>query len=465
MRTLANTNDMVLLVEDRETMRRSLRRLLAEAGYTIEEAADISSAKAKLSSHTPDIILSDLRLPDGEGTDLIPEALQQPKPPPVILITAYGSVETAVQAMKSGAYDFLTKPVDSQHLLLLVKRAIEETRIKRQYELLAREHESGAPILIGENTQFRAVMKRASTAAPTDTTVLILGESGTGKELLARIIHQQSPRRDASFIPVNCAAISASLAESVLFGHERGAFTGATTQHRGWFELAHGGTLLLDEIGDLELPLQGKLLRVLEDGELQRVGGSRWIKVDVRIIAASNRALLDEVDAGRFRRDLYYRLAVFPLTIPPLRDRLDDVPLLAEYFRSIHSGRFGKHDLSFPDGVLDELKNYRWPGNVRELSNIVERAVILAKTGKMNRDLFPVIPVMQPMPRQTISEVPSNLKGYVADAVERIERDAIVRALEQTSGNRSHAARMLGITYRTLLNKLKAFGMDVDNMP
>ena len=232
-----------MLVEDRATMRRSLKRILEEAGYEISEADSIGAAKDMLPAEQPDLILTDLRLPDGQGTELIPEAQQLPRTPPVILITAYGTVETAVEAMKLGAYDFLTKPVDSQHLILLVERALTESRIKRQYEILVRERRSGTPVLVGEDPEFRTIVDRASAAAETNTTVLILGESGTGKELLARLIHQESARGAASFVPVNCAAISPALAESALFGHERGAFTGATAQHKGWFELAHHGTL------------------------------------------------------------------------------------------------------------------------------------------------------------------------------------------------------------------------------
>ncbi|MBN1423713.1 sigma-54-dependent Fis family transcriptional regulator [Candidatus Fermentibacteria bacterium] len=445
----------VLLVEDRETLRRSFARLLTERSYEVQEAPDLARARAELENHPPDVVLTDLKLPDGEGTELLSLCQQLPKPPPVILLTAYGSVETAVQAMRRGAYDFLTKPVDSEHLLLVTQRALQDSARRWRLEALASVEDE--PTLLGDNAPFREVVHRACTAAATDTTVLLLGESGTGKELLARLIHQRSTRKDGVFVPVNCAAISASLAESALFGHERGAFTGARERHRGWFELAHGGTLFLDEIGDLEHGLQGKFLRVLEDGMLQRVGGSQWLKVNVRVIAASNRDLSTDVAAGRFRSDLYYRLAVFPLVLPPLRERLDDIPILALHLLNRHSKALGRGQLSLSVSALDALAHYHWPGNIRELANVLERTAILAREPLITPEMLP------PLQRLSVETVPGedlSLPRQVAAVVERVEREAITRALRKTSGRRSEAARLLGITYRTLLNKLNSYDME-----
>ncbi len=446
----------VLLLEDRDTLRRSMARVLAERGYEVVEAADLAQGRAALQASSPDVVVADLRLPDGEGTALLPIAQALPKPPPVILLTAYGSVETAVHAMKQGAYDFLTKPVDSDHLLLVVERALEDSRRRWRFEAtLARERETEAS-MVGANPAFLELVARADAVASTDTTVLILGESGTGKELLARRIHERSHRRDGVFVPVNCAAISQALAESALFGHERGAFTGARDRHRGWFELAHGGTLFLDEIGDLDLSLQGKFLRVLEDGSFQRVGGSEFLKVSVRVIAASNRDLRAEVAAGRFRADLFYRISVFPLVLPPLRERMDDLPLLATHLLSRHARTLGKGTLTLSPEALEALARYPWPGNIRELANVLERAAILARGPVITPEVLP--------PLQT-AEAPSPgvdepLPAQVEAAVARIEREAILRALARTGGRRNEAARLLGITYRTLLNKINAYRID-----
>jgi DNA-binding NtrC family response regulator len=447
----------VLLLEDRETLRRSLARLLSERQYVVREAPNLAHAREELANHPPDIIVADLKLPDGEGTELLVLAQQLPKPPPVVLLTAYGSVETAVSAMKQGAYDFLTKPVDSEHLILVLQRALEESRRRWRFEALS-QSQGGEPDLVGSNRAFLEVIARGRAVAPTETTVLVLGESGTGKELLARLIHRHSTRRDSVFVPVNCAAISASLAESALFGHERGAFTGARDRHRGWFELAHGGTLFLDEVGDLDPSLQGKFLRILEDGTLQRVGGSQWVKVDVRVIAASNRDLSADVASGRFRGDLYYRLAVFPLALPPLRDRLDDIPPLANHLLNRHAAMLGRGSLALSDGALDLLTRYHWPGNVRELANVLERTAILSRGPVITPEMLPALQPLVAMAATTRRD--EDLPSQVAAVVERVEREAILRALERTSGRRNEAARLLGITYRTLLNKLNAYGMD-----
>ena len=458
-----NAMNTVLLVEDRETLRRSLKRLLVENSMHVYEADCLETARNELRTIVPNAIITDLRLPDGLGTDLLSDTANLSQNPPVILITAYGTVETAVKAIKMGAYDFLMKPVDSHHLLLLVQRAIEETQRRWRYESLIREHETGGPVLIGNNPLFLSAVKRAKDAARTDTTVLLLGESGTGKELLARLIHQESARRAGAFIPVNCAAISPNLAESVLFGHEKGSFTGATTQHKGWFELAHNGTLFLDEIGDFDFPLQGKLLRVLEDSAFQRVGGTGWIKADVRIITASNKDLEREVREGRFRSDLYYRLAVFPLTLPPLRERRNDIPLLAEYFKELHGKRLRKSELMIDESIFEEMKHYHWPGNIRELSNIIERAVIVTRSRTLDEITVPIGPQLNTPHSSMHPSIPINLKEYITRTIAEIERELICTALKKAAWNHTRAAKSLGITYRTLLNKMKSLSIKREN--
>jgi len=459
-----NAMNTVLLVEDRDTLRRSLKRIMLDEGWQVYEADSLKAARSNLNSVIPNAIVTDLRLPDGLGTDLLTEAANLSLNPPVILITAYGTIETAVKAIKMGAYDFLMKPVDSQHLLLLVRRAIEESKRRWRYESLMRKYEAGGPVLIGTDPVFRSAVERAKDAAQTDTTVLLLGESGTGKELLARLIHQESARNTGAFVPVNCATISPNLAESVLFGHEKGAFTGATSQHRGWFELAHNGTLFLDEIGDFDFPLQGKLLRVLEEKAFQRVGGTKWIKVDVRIIAASNKVLEREVYEGGFRSDLYYRLAVFPLTLPPLRERIDDIPLLADYFKELHGKRLRKHDLSIDESVFEDLKQYHWPGNIRELSNIIERAVIISRSRILDQIMVPISRHTDVQQQGSYPPIPLDLKNYTARTIAKIERDLIRAALDKTAWNHTRAAKLLGITYRTLLNKMKHLSIERERL-
>jgi DNA-binding NtrC family response regulator len=456
---LKSSQHTILLVEDRDTMRRSLRRLLTEEHYRVSEASNVATARTLLFEEQPDLVLTDLKLPDGEGTELLSETVQLPRPPPTIILTAYGSVEAAVEAMKRGAYEFLTKPVDSERLRLLVGRALEESARRWRYELLARERDTVPKTIVGRSNAFLEVLRRAESAASTDTTVLILGESGTGKELLARMIHDRSPRARGSFVPVNCAAIAASLAESALFGHEKGAFTGAGERHRGWFELAHEGTLFLDEIGDLEPGLQGKLLRVLEDHQFQRVGGSRWISADVRVIVASNKDLEQEIEAGRFRKDLYYRVAVFPLTLPPLRQRPEDIQPLAEHYVDYYATLLGKKVPAISPLLLDNLNGYHWPGNVRELMNVIERAIILTTGEVVEAEHFRVGGIKGDRGHVHFS-LPMNLRQFINNSVREIETQAISAALRQTQGKRGEAAGLLRITYRTLLNKLKAYGMD-----
>src|SRR5213078_141531 len=366
----------ILLVEDKESLRRVLRLTLERAGYSVTEAADAREAIAEVERIPHKIVLTDLRMPGGSGIDVLRAAKSADNDVPVIVMTAYGSIDEAVQAMKDGAHDFLQKPVDSNHLLLLVERALEQSRLRTENILLREEWSKhyGFPRIIGESEAIKRAVSETQRVAQTDATVLLLGESGTGKELFARAVHHLSPRREKPFVAINCAAIPETLIENELFGHERGAFTGAGERRLGKFELASGGTVFLDEIGELPLAVQGKLLRAIEEKMVDRIGGRAPIPVDVRIVAATNKDLRAAVDSGEFRGDLFFRLAVFPIQIPPLRERDEDMVLLASHF----AAELGK-DLRGREAT----RRHRWPGNVRELENIIERACILADSSEL----------------------------------------------------------------------------------
>src|SRR5438309_5753222 len=370
----------ILLVEDKESLRRVLRLTLEHAGYSVTEAADAREAMNEIGRVPHKIVLTDLRMPNGSGLDVLRAARAADGEVPVIVMTAYGSIDEAVQAMKDGAHDFLQKPVDSNHLLLLVERALEQARLRTENLLLREEWSKryGFPRIIGESDAIKRAVGETQRVAQTEATVLLLGESGTGKELFARAVHHLSNRREHRFVALNCAAIPEGLVENELFGHERGAYTGAGTHKAGKMELAHRGTIFLDEIGELPLAIQSKLLRVLEEKRFERVGGTQSIDVDVRIVVATNRDLRKLAEAKLFREDLYFRISTVPMTIPPLRKRGNDVLLLADHFLEKFSREFGKPGLELSADARDRLLHYRWRGNVRELQNTLERAVILA---------------------------------------------------------------------------------------
>jgi len=452
----------ILIVEDKDSLRTMLRHALERQGHTVLEARDQPEAVRILQQSQPAIVLSDLRLPEGDGFGVLRASKEFDADTPVIVMTAYGSIEDAVAAMKEGALDFLAKPVDPDHLALLVARALEQRRMVTENLLLKEELavRRGAPQLVGEDVSLRKVFAGLQRAAATDTTVLLEGESGTGKELFARSLHALSPRADAPFVAINCAAIPETLLETELFGHEKGAFTGAVARKPGKFEMAHRGTLFLDEIGDLPLSLQAKILRSLEEKRFERVGGTASVQVDVRLVAATNRGLRAAVAARRFREDLFFRLSVFPITVPPLRDRPGDIPLLARYFVDRFCRDMKKKPIALSPTAVDQLVSYRWPGNVRELQNCIERAVILAEGDAIQpRHLNLSFKVEEPQsePPNPLAEL--DLSGSLTDVTKRtvaaVERLKIEQVLKEADNSKGRAAELLQISYKMLLAKLK----------
>ncbi len=441
----------ILIVEDDGTFRGLLADILEEAGHQITQAGDGAAGLAALKQGSFDLVLSDLKMPKMGGAELFRACRRLPAPPPFVLLTAFGTVEEAVAAIKDGVCDFLTKPLkDPASLREMVDRLLEEHRptVVEENDLI------GLPPLeiLFAGTAMLEVRRLAGEVAATEATVLIGGESGTGKELLARYIHLTSLRKAGPFVAVNCAAIPESLLESELFGHERGAFTGASAARQGRFEMAAGGTILLDEIGEMPLAMQAKLLRVLQERSFQRVGGNREIRADVRVVAASNRDLAKESAAGRFREDLYYRLNVFPVTLPSLRDRRDALHGLAGYFVRLHARGMGKKLTGIAAPAMKVLRSYDWPGNIRELQNVMERAVILARGEVTDAELPEVI-------RLAADGTQREDGGILKEA----ERDAIAAALKANAGNRRLTAERLGISRRTLQYRLKEYGMTCED--
>jgi DNA-binding NtrC family response regulator len=453
----------VLLVEDKDSLRAMLRHALEAQGHVVIEAVDEPEAIQQLRQARPAVVLTDLKLPNGDGLGVLRAAKELDPELQVVVMTAYGSIQDAVTAMREGAMDFLAKPVDPDHLLLMVERAIAQRRMLTDYFLLKEElaERRGAPRIIGEDPHLRQVSQQLHRAAATDATVLLEGESGTGKELFARALHALSPRAEAPFVAINCAAIPDTLLETELFGHEKGAFTGAVARKPGRFELAHRGTLFLDEIGDLPLALQAKILRALEEKRFERVGGTQSLHVDTRVVAATNRNLKQRVAERQFREDLYFRLSVFPIQIPPLRERGDDVVTLARHFIDKFCRDMNKKLLVLSPAAFDDLRAYAWPGNVRELQNCIERAVILSEGDTIHpRHLnlsfrHPVATAVSPWDQ-------IDLSGSLADALRRtateVERRKIEQAIVDAAGNKARAAELLQVSYKTLLQKLKDYG-------
>lgn len=450
----------VLVVDDDDAHRGMLRMMLKSWGYTVEEAADGDEAVEKVHAKAFDAVLTDVRMGKVNGIEAMKQILSYNPSLPVILMTAYSSVETAVDALRIGAYDYLIKPLDFDALKETLKKAIEHSRLGVENRELRRQfsEENASTEIIGRSPAITSMLSMIRTVAPTEATVLITGESGTGKELVARALHAQSLRKDEPLVTVNCAALAETLLESELFGHEKGAFTGADKRREGRFKQADRGTLFLDEIGEMPIGVQAKLLRALQQGEIQRVGSDKSEHVDVRVIAATNRDLRKEVEERRFREDLYFRLNVISLEVPPLRQRKEDIPLLAAHFLSHYAERNHKNVKGFSAQCMDMLLHYDWPGNVRELQNAVERAVILC-TGEYVTG--PELPVniaklaAEALPKST--DISSSLAGL---PLEEVERRAIEETLRETGDNKSAAARKLGITRATLHKKLRKYGSD-----
>jgi DNA-binding NtrC family response regulator len=458
---LPRRSGKVLLVEDKEGLREVLRKTLEGEGYSVEPCSSGSDALKKLERESFLLVLTDLRLPGADGLTVLRSAREKDPELPVILMTAYGTIADAVGAMKEGAYDFLEKPVDNDHLLALIQRALEHRRLCLENVVLRERfaEELDFPRIIGDSASLREALSRLEKVAGTDATVLLTGESGTGKELFARALHHLSRRSKGPFFAINCAAIPETLLENELFGHEKGAYTGAGSTQRGKIEMAEGGTLFLDEIGDLSPILQGKVLRVIEARCFERVGGTQTRNVDLRLVAATNRDLKGLVEGGAFRPDLFFRLSVFPVHVPSLRERRGDIPVLARHF----AARFGseqkrRNPVRISAEAQKSLTDYAWPGNVRELENAIERAVILCEGG----EILPVhLSLAGPTPAEAERGVRDlvGLHGSLAEVAERAstlaEREKIRQALEDSGGNKTRAAVLLQVSYKTLLSKLK----------
>jgi DNA-binding NtrC family response regulator len=455
----------ILCVDDEPSVGVIMEHTLTKIGHRPLLVSSVEEAMQTVTRTPLDLIIADYRMPRLTGLDLLGLLSKEGYRVPVIIMTGYSSIEHAVISIKSGAIDYLTKPIRAETLEIAVQQALEVVRLRRENETFRREilKIRSTRALIGESESFRRIMEVIATVAPTRATVLLQGESGTGKELFARALHDQSPRQDAPFITMNCAALPEGLVESALFGHEKGAFTGATVRTAGAFERAHTGTLLLDEISEMRLDLQSKLLRVIQEQEFERVGGSQAIKVDVRLIATTNRDLKAEVDAGRFRSDLYYRLNVVPIRTPPLRERVEDIPRLLHHFMHRMAENQGTPVPAIAPETVQLLQRYGWPGNVRELANAIERAVILGRGNVLLPSAFedqlrnPGGPVTPPGAVPSVAEpgIPASAEPLPFD-LDEIERRTIVRALEATGGNRTRAAKLLGISERTLRNKLNS---------
>jgi len=444
----------VLVVDDEAASRTGLQALLESHGYRVESAASGAEALEKARSFRPAVVIADLVMPGMDGLELV-RSLQDEAPFAVtILLTGQGSIETAVQAMKAGVYDYLTKPVDLERLTLLLEKAVDRARIGREVAVLRRQTGSGdRPMLLGRSAAIQAVLQQIEQAATSVAPVLVLGESGTGKELVARTLHALSPRARASFVGVNCAAIAESLLESEIFGHEKGAFTGAIERRIGCFEMADGGTLLLDEVAEMHPAVQAKFLRVLEEGTFRRVGGKAEIQVDVRVVAATNQDPDTAVRDGKLRADLFYRLNVFPIKIPPLRERPDDIPVLAEAFLRDAAARNGRTVTAIAPVALQRLQGYAWPGNVRELRNVIERAVLLADGETIDMSHLPE----GLSASETISGAVPSLTLPLGITIDEAERTLILQSLKLAGHNKTRAAAILGINVKTLHNKLTRY--------
>jgi DNA-binding NtrC family response regulator len=450
----------VLVIDDDASLRRVMEMQLEEIGCDVLAVASGKEALGVLEEATLDLVITDLRIPGMSGMDILKSLRTDHPELTVIMVTAYGTVRTAVEAMKAGAYDYLTKPIDYDELTLVVNRALEHQQLLEEVRNLriTLDEKYGFESIIGRSKKLLRVLEMTSRVAQTDSIVLIRGETGTGKELLAKAIHQNSRRKNEPFVTINCGAIPSNLMESELFGYTKGAFTGATTAKKGRVETADGGTLFLDEIGELPLDLQIKLLRLIQQGEIEKVGASNSSKVDVRIIAATHRNLQAMIEDGTFREDLYYRLAVIPLELPPLRERLEDIPELVQHLFLKSKQKHGRTELHLPESLLPGFSNYDWPGNIRELENVIERLVVLAVGDKISADDLPEFLIRG-------SSLPDLIRLDLSPqgiSLEAIEKDLIIKALKKFNWNQTQAARYLDISRRTLNYRMEKHGIRKD---
>ncbi len=451
----------ILLIEDNERMARVLAQHMELEGHTVILELDGAAGLEAFRANKVDLVLTDLKLPEKSGLEVLQAVKDENPMIPVVVMTAYGSIETAVKAVKDGAFDFLQKPVDPEKLLVTISKALEKRHLETENLLLKEElSQARSAKLVGQSRALIEALEKAKKVAAGTTTVLLLGESGTGKELFARMVHDFSPRKKGPFVAINCAAIPKDLLESELFGHERGSFTGATGRKIGKFELADEGTIFLDEIGDMDQGLQAKVLRVLEGDRFMRVGGTSKVKADVRVVAATNKDLQAAVAKQTFREDLYYRLNVFPIVIPPLRDRREDIPLLVEYFLAMYGRELKREGLKVSPEALEIMMHHPWTGNVRELQNCIERAVILCEGLSILPDHIGLHPNERPLEEDLLPT--GGLQDASSAAARAVEARMIERVLRDTGGNKSKAAEILQVSYKTLLTKIKDFGLDKD---
>ncbi len=454
----------ILIIDDEENMRHMMKTMLVQYGYSVSTAKDGADGLKKIATDVFDFVLCDVKMPNMNGMEFLKAGRKHLEHTTVIMMSAFGNIEMALESMKLGAYDFVSKPFKNEEIRLAIKKAEERERLKQEnIELKERIQRMGGTLsfgkMVGRSPAMQAVFSMALKVAQFNTTVLITGESGTGKELVAQGIHQESERRDRSIIAVNCAAIPENLMESELFGHVKGAFTGADKDKKGLFEQAHGGTLFLDEVGDIPIALQPKLLRVLQENEIRPVGGAKAKEVDVRVIGATSKDLDEEMQAGRFREDLYYRLNVVPIKLPPLRERPEDIPLLCQFFITRFNETLGSRMKSIAAPAMAELINYHWPGNIRELENAIERAIVLSDGTCLDlRNFNFVKPASAKEAEQTNGGLYDGYSLKVAKA--ELEGRMIRKALAATGGNRTHAANLLEISHPSLLSKMKLYGVE-----
>jgi DNA-binding NtrC family response regulator len=450
--------EKVLIIEDEENERTGLAELVSAWGYRAETACDGMEGFEKVTEWSPSIVVTDLKMPRMGGLELLERIARESCPVAVIVVTAQGTIDSAVQAMRMGAYDYITKPIDTDRLRTILQNASALLGTRAELELTRRKLRDAGTLgsLVGSSKKMQEIFRLTEMVAPSTASVLITGASGTGKELVARTIHELSPRRNKPFVPINCAAIPETLIESEIFGHEKGAFTGALERRTGCFELAEGGTLLLDEIGEMPVATQAKLLRVLEDRKLRRLGSRVETTVDVRVLAATNKAPQEAVASGELRNDLYYRLNVFNIHMPLLREHKEDIPALVEYLLKDMSAKHERNAAAVSDAVFHLFQNYSWPGNVRELRNTLERAVIVCEGAVIETKHLP--PGFGQPTVRTSSEDPDAVHLGVGTTVEEAEKLLILKTLESTSNNKTRAAEILGISLKTLHNKLKEYG-------